>query len=447
VKQGRPTRLSLITGALCAATILAGSTWAFAADVTTVNMVLWPGPEGDAMQKVVDAWNKDQGAKQNIQVKMILLSRDDTFSRETTEIAAKSSNVDIYFDASYNVAYYQAGLDPIDDLKVDESNYFKSVIDTLKIDGKLYALPLDVSNHFLYYRKDLIEKLMSDDAWKAKYRDISAKVLGTARDPKAPEQWDADDYLAAAAFFSKADNPDSPTTYGTALQLKTSPFSVTLWDDLLWGLGGSWIDKDGKAALTSDAAKKAQNVYTTIYTSKFTSPDAAQAEYAETNAALESGNVAFALQWSAAYAELTDPKKAPKIADKIAAAPMPGNPHSTHVHALGISLNKYAKNKAAAEVWLKYLATPEAMTAYAKAGGIPSMPKVLADNVSVNPVFGVIADQVAKYGYSPPLWSGTFDAMTQIIETLNPGWVGLTPNDQVLTEANGKLQALLDKKS
>ena len=66
MKQGRPTRLSLITGALCAATILAGSTWAFAADVTTVNMVLWPGPEGDAMQKVVDAWNKDQGAKQDI---------------------------------------------------------------------------------------------------------------------------------------------------------------------------------------------------------------------------------------------------------------------------------------------------------------------------------------------------------------------------------------------
>ena len=97
-------------------------------------------------------------------------------------------------------------------------------------------------------------------------------------------------------------------------------------------------------------------------------------------------------------------------------------------------------------VWLKYLATPEAMTAYAKAGGIPSMPKVLADNVSVNPVFGVIADQVAKYGYSPPLWSGTFDAMTQIIEALNPGWVRLTPNDEVLADANTKLQTLLDKK-
>ena len=86
---------------------MAGAASALAA--TTVNMVLWPGPEGDAMQKVVDAWNKEQGAKQGISVKMIFLSRDNTFSRETTEIGAKSSNVDIYFVASYNVNFYQAG--------------------------------------------------------------------------------------------------------------------------------------------------------------------------------------------------------------------------------------------------------------------------------------------------------------------------------------------------
>ena len=66
---------------------LAGAVSAAAA--TTVNMVLWPGPEGDAMQKVVDAWNKQQGAEQGVSVKMILLSRDNTFSRETTEIGAE----------------------------------------------------------------------------------------------------------------------------------------------------------------------------------------------------------------------------------------------------------------------------------------------------------------------------------------------------------------------
>ena len=250
---------------------MAGAASAQAA--TTVNMVLWPGPEGDAMQKVVDAWNKEQGAKQGISVKMILLSRDNTFSRETTEIGAKSSNIDIYFVASYNVNFYQAGLEPIDALDVDESNYFKSAIDSLKIGGKLFALPLDVSNHFLYYRKDLIARLLSDDAWKSKYRDISKIVLGAARDPKEPSEWDADDYLATAAFFSKSANPNSPTQYGTALQLKTLVFNITHWDDLLWGLGGNWLGADGKANLTSSAAKKAMNIYSTIYKNRWTSPE------------------------------------------------------------------------------------------------------------------------------------------------------------------------------
>ncbi len=414
--------------------------------VTTVNMVLWPGPEGDAMQKVVDAWNADQGVKDKVKVKMVLLSRDDTFSRETTEISARSSSEDIYFVASYNVNYYQAGLDPIDDVGITDSDYFTPVVEGLKIGGKQYALPLDVSNHFLYYRKDLIDRLLSDDAQRAAYRQVSQKVLGEARDPKDPADWDVDDYLAMAAYFSKSANPGSPTTYGTALQLKTSVFNITLWDDLLWGLGGGWTTKSGKADLTSPQAKKAMDVYRTIYENKWTSPDAAQAEYAETNSALESGDVAFAMQWSSAYSELTDPTKAPKVAHTIAVAPEPGDPHSTHVHALAVALNKYSKNKDAAKTWLKYLATPEAMTAYAKAGGIPSMPKVLADNVDVNAAFTPIADQVGKYGYTPPLFTGTFDAMTQLTEALNPGWVGISPVDEVLGDANTKLQSQLDKR-
>lgn len=438
-------RFGYLAATISTAALLAGTLPA-SADVTTVNMVLWPGPEGDAMQKVVDAWNKDQGAKENINVKMILLSRDDTFSRETTEIGAKSSNVDIYFVASYNVNFYQAGLDPIDDIGVDDSNYFKAAVDSLKIGGKQYALPLDVSNHFLYYRKDLIDALLASDAEKAKYRAISKTAIGAERDPKPPAEWDADDFVAMAAYFSKSANPDSPTRYGTALQLKTAVFNITLWDDLLWGLGGNWVGADGKAALSSDAGKKAMNVYRTIYENRWTSPDSAQAEYSETNSALKSGNAAFALQWSAAYSELTSPKLSPEVADKIAVAPIPGNPHATHVHALAVALNKYAKNKDAAKVWLKYLSTPAAMDAYAKAGGIPSMPKVLSDNVALNPAFTPIAEAVGKFGYSPPLFAGTFDAMTQMIEALNPGWVGISPVDEALADADRKLQAQLDKK-
>jgi multiple sugar transport system substrate-binding protein len=80
------TRFGYFAVAASVVAMLAGASSALGA--TTVNMVLWPGPEGDAMQKVVDAWNKEQGTEQGVRIKMILLSRDNTFSRETTEIGA-----------------------------------------------------------------------------------------------------------------------------------------------------------------------------------------------------------------------------------------------------------------------------------------------------------------------------------------------------------------------
>jgi multiple sugar transport system substrate-binding protein len=433
--------------ATASALLLSGCSAGGGADangVTNVKMVLWPGPEGDAMQKVVDAYNADPGVTDKVNVEMVLLSRDDTFARETTEIGSQSSEVDIYFVATYNVGYFQGGLDPLTDVAVDDSNYFDTAISGLTIDDQLYALPLDVSNHFLYYRTDLMDQLLSDPAWKAEYGKVSADVLGEAREPKAPEDWDIDDYHAAAAFFSQSANPDSPTKYGTALQLKTSPFNTTLWDDLLWGLGGNW-EEDGKASLDSPEAKKATEVYADIYKNGYTSPDSSQAEYAETNAALQGGSAAFALQWSSAYAELTDPESSPDIADKIAVAPIPGDPHQTHVHSLAIGLNKYSNNKDAATTWMSYLATPEAMDAYAKAGGIPSMPDVLAANADINPAFPLISDQVAQYGYTPPIFAGTFEAMTSIVETLNPAWLGIEDPDQALKEANDGLQGLLDE--
>jgi multiple sugar transport system substrate-binding protein len=436
-------RILAVAGVAVTATALLLSGCAAGGDdggATTVKMVLWPGPEGDAMQKVVDAYNADQGKEDNIKVEMVLLSRDDTFAKETTEIASQSSQMDVYFVATYNVGFFATGLAPLSNVEINEGDYFPAAIDGLKVDGEQYALPLDVSNHFLYYRKDLVDALLADPAQQAAYREIASDVIGEARDAKSPDEWDIDDFHAAAAYFSKSANPNSPTTYGTALQLKTSPFNITFWDDLLWGVGGDWLEGD-QPALESDAARTVNSVYADIYASKYTSPDSAQAEYAETNAALQSGDTAFALQWSAAYAELTDPAKSPEIAEKIAVAPLPGQ--KTHVHSLAVGLNANSQHKDAAETWLSYLATPEAMDAYAQAGGIPSMPEVLSNNVDKNAAFELIADHVSKYGYSIPIFPQTFQAMTALTEDLNSAWVGVSSSEDALKNANDSLRELL----
>lgn len=405
----------------------------------TVKMVLWPGPEGDAMGKVVSAYNAGQGAKDKITVDMTLLSRQDTFSKESTLMAAKSSQQDIYFVASYNIGQYANALDPL--ASVDVGNYFPVAVDGLKYQNKQFALPLDVSNHFMYYRKDLLDSLLKAKATWPAYQAVAMKAIGEKRDPKPADTWDWNDFIAMSAWFSKSGNPASPTQYGTILQAKNLLYNTMLWDDVLWGEGGSWTGPDGKANLNTPQAEKAVNVYSTIYKNNWTSKDSSQAEFPETQAALKSGKTAFAVQWSAGFAELNDKAKSPLVAGKIAIAPVPGQ--KTHVHALAVALNKYSKNKTAATKFLDYLATPDAMTAYAKAGGIPAMPGVLKQNSAVNPAFDKISESIEKYGYSVPVFPNTFEAYSKLAENLSGAWVGQQDAKSALKKANDDLQKLL----
>ena len=405
----------------------------------TVKVVLWPGPEGDAMNKVVSTYNAGQGATDKIKVEMTLLSRQDTFSKESTLMAAKSSQQDVYFVASYNIGQYANALDPLPD--IDVANYFPVAVEGLKYQDEQYALPLDVSNHFMYYRKDLLDALLqAQDTWPA-YQAVAMKAIGEQRDPKAADSWDWDDFTAMAAWFSQSANPSSPTQYGTILQAKNLLYNTMIWDDVLWGQGGSWTDPDGKANLDTPEALKAVQVYSTIYDNGWTSKDSSQAEFPETQAALKSGNTAFAVQWSAGFAELNDPEKSPEVAGKIAIAPVPGQ--KTHVHALAVALNKYSENKDAATKFLSYLATPEAMTEYAKAGGIPAVPDVLKANTSTNPAFERISESIDQYGYSVPVFPATFEAYSKLAEDLSGAWVAEQDAQEALKQANTNLQKLL----
>jgi multiple sugar transport system substrate-binding protein len=404
----------------------------------TVKLVAWPGPEGDAMKKVVDAYNADQGKNDGITVELTLLSRQDTFSKEAALMASKSSDVDIYFTASYNIGQFAPSLDPLTD--IDTSAYFPVAAEGLTYEDKLYALPLDVSNHFLLYRKDLTDALLADPAAQAEYEKVSESILGEARAPKDPNEWDLDDFKVAAAYFSQSENPSSPTQYGTILQAKNLLYNTMIWNDVLWGYGGNW-EEDGKAALTSDAAKKAVQLYADIYKNGWTSPDSSQAEFPETQAALQSGNTAFAIQWSAAFASLNDPAQSPDVAGKIAIAPVPGG--KTHVHALAVSLNKYSENKGAAKKFLSFLATEDAMTQYAEAGGIPAVPAVLEAKADLNPAFTQVSETITQNGFSEPVFPQTFQAYSKIAEDLSGAWVGQTDIDQALETANANLQELL----
>jgi len=431
-------RTSILAAAAAIALIATGCTASdTSSGVTTLKMVFEPGPEADAMAVLVKDFNAGEGKTEKINVQITQLSRTDTFAKEATVMATKSPAYDIYRTTSYLIAQHAPYLEPI---KVRESDYFPTAVNSLKVKGALYGLPLDVSNHFLFYRKDLIAKMMADSAG---YAAASEKALGLTLAPKEPDTWNWNDYIASAAYFTKSINPASPTQYGTVLPAKNLSYNAMIWDDVLWSFGGSWTDKAGKANLTNSATDKAVKVYSTIYTSGITSPDSTQAEFPETQAALTAGNAAFAVQWSAGYAGLNDPKASPNTAGKMGIAPVPGETHATHVHALSIGINKYSKNKAQANTFIQWLSTPATMTKYVKAGGIAAMPAVLTANANTNPLFSDISSSITKYGFAEPNVPRAFDIYTALAADLSGAWVGEGNAKDAIAKANTDVAALL----
>ncbi len=428
-----------------AAAMLLGAT-AARADVT---LLFWPGPESQAMQKVVDAFNAGPGKTGGFQVRQLLFSRTGYFDKEMADLAAGSKDFDLSLVTTYTLGRYAPFLEPVESyLPADTGKAYAPVaLDSLTFGGKLYGVPTDISLHFLYYRSDLIATLLKSPAWQKSYGDLARQKLGHAMVPKPPADWNWDDYVATSLFFTKSLNSQSPVRYGTVLQLKNLIFNVMLWQDTLRSYGGNWLDAAGKPEIDSAAALKATGVYLTILKNHATPQGSINYEFPEADQAFGSGQTATMLQWNAAYAILSDPKQMPAIAGKVGIAAMPAGPdgHKTHVHTLGIGLNKASGHKDQAGKFLAYLATQPAMEIYARAGGTPPMPAVLNGMAATHPDFALVSQEAAKDGYVIKGGTGAaaMPIYTLLAEQLSSIWSGRTPAEQGLKAAQqGMEQAL-----
>ncbi|MGH7119342.1 MAG: extracellular solute-binding protein [Acetobacteraceae bacterium] len=417
-----------------------------------VTLLFWPGPESNAMQKVVDAFNAGPGKTDGFTVKQLLFSRVGYFDKEIADLAAGSKDFDLCLVTTYTLGRYVPFLAPVGAYvsPAAQKSYAPVALDSLKTDGKLYGVPTDISVHFLYYRTDLIDKLQHDAAWQKEYAALAKAKLGQAMTPKPPADWTWNDYVATSLFFTKALNHASPVRYGTVLQLKNLIYNVMVWDDTLVSDGGNWLDAAGHPEIDSPAAMQAVQTYLTIVKNHATPPGSLNYEFPEANQAFGSGQVATMLQWNAAYAIVTDPKEMPVIARKVGITLMPAGPagHKTHLHALGIGLNKASQNKDQAGKFLAYLATGPAMEIYAKAGGTPPMPAVLGGFGASRPDFALVGKEAADNGYVEKggTASTAMAIYTLLAEKLSAIWSGQVSPSEGLKAAQQGMEAILKSK-
>jgi multiple sugar transport system substrate-binding protein len=143
-------------------------------------------------------------------------------------------------------------------------------------------------------------------------------------------------------------NPDSPTRYGTVIQMKNLLFNMMVFHSWPRSYGADWMDADGNITVDSEAYREALEMAKMLYDAGATPADSTSYEYAEANAAFSSGQVAAMVQWNAAAGELTTAQPA------TATFAPPAGPEGrfTHIHGLGLGMNAAAENKEGAQAFL-----------------------------------------------------------------------------------------------
>ncbi|WP_426237828.1 ABC transporter substrate-binding protein [Pararhizobium sp. DWP1-1-3] len=417
--------------AVAIAGLLAGPAFA------KVTVLGWPGgPEETALRAAADVYNAKPGVSENDKVELLFFNRDGFWDKLQADLAAGSKAFDVNLLATYSIGRYAPFMEPVALSEEAASVYGDAVLKTMQYESKQFGVPTDLSLHFMYYRKDLIDGLMKDDAGKAKYAEISEKHLGKKLEPKTPDEWTWDDYAATALYFTQSVNPDSPTRYGTVLQLKNLLFNMMVFQSIPRAYGGNWMDDAGKITVNSDAYRKGLETYKLLYDAGATPRDSLSYEFAEANAAYTSGQVAAMMQWNAAASDLTNKEKSPAVADVTDTVAPPAGPEGrfTHIHGLGFGLNKNAENKAGAQAFIKWLSSKEAALTYARHNGAPALtPEVVTEVAKERPDLVKLGEFASKYGYV--MNGGTSAKALSVYELQAKEFTGYWSGQQSLDEA------------
>lgn len=414
-----------------------------------VTVLGWPGgPEETALRAVVEIYNGQENVADKDKIEVLFFARDGFWDKLQADLAAGTTAFDLNLLATYSIGRYAPFMEPVELSDEAEAVYGSSVLSTMQYEGQQYGVPTDLSLHFMYFRNDLIDALLADPAAAETYGNISEKYLGKRLVPKAPDEWTWDDYAATALYFTKSVNPDSPTRYGTVLQMQNLLFNMMVWQSTARSQGGNWMDDAGNITVDSEAYRRGLELYKMLYDAGATPVDSTSYEFAEANAAFVSGQVATMLQWNAAAGEVTNAETAPAVADSvgIVAPPAGDEGRFTHIHGLGFGLNKNAPNKDGALAFIKWLSTEEAALAYAANSGAPALtPGVVAKIAEERPDLVQLGEFASQYGY---VVNGATSANALSVYELQAQhftgyWTGQETLDEALSAVSSGMEDLL----
>lgn len=257
----RSVLVSSVAVAATAALVLTGCTGKGAAGGgandpdAKVTLDFWngfTGPDGPAMQKVVDDFNASQD---RVTVKTNIMPWDTLYQKVLTAASGKNGPDIVAMSASRLPQFIDQGLfQPIDDYYTnpdfDSDALADATVSASMFEGKNYGAPVNIATMMMYYNKDLF--------------------TAAGLDPeKPPTTWD--EFAAMVPKLTVDENGDGkPEQYAIAL---ADHETVPMYQPFLWNAGGGVVSEDGKKSLLgSDGSLEALNYWVDLVKDKKASP-------------------------------------------------------------------------------------------------------------------------------------------------------------------------------
>ncbi|HWS51844.1 MAG TPA: ABC transporter substrate-binding protein [Microbacterium sp.] len=382
------------------------------------------GPDGPALQQVVDDFNASQD---EIEVKTNIMPWDTLYQKVLTSVAGSNGPDIIAMSATRLPQFADEGLFmPVDDFYEDPEHdtdaLTESAIEASMFDGANYGVPVNFTPMLMYYNKDLFQ--------------------AAGLDPEAPPTtWD--ELAAMVPKLTVDENGDGkPEQYAMALG---DHETVPIFPSLLWGTGGGVVSEDGTTSTLGDPESiEALEFWVSLVKDQQASPIGLNG--ADADKLFQTGKAAIEIvgPWmTTGFDEaglnygLAKPPTGPTADATLA-----------DVVSMGLPSNASDEAKDAAYQFFAYWNSVEGQTTWSNGSGFPPTRSDVADKVTESPypvVFGDPAITETARVLLPGVAAGGPILQNVFTPALQRALNGEGTVEEIFTAASAEVQAELDK--
>lgn len=372
----------------------------------SVIKIFIPGYEDELWKGLYDASIKDfQAANTGVKVEVIPSGWDEANSKLFSLIQANETP-DVIISGSRSLRQFaeMGAIEKLDSYITDnfKSERVENVLETGKINGTQYGIPLAFSSRALYYRTDLIKTV--------------------------PKTWD--ELLAEAERVHK----ENPKVHGFAI-----PTDITSGTDEIFNFiyqnGGSATDKDGNIKLATPENIKALE-YLKQFNDKKIIPDPVSTKRADQAQMFQNGNLAMFI--SGPWEQKTLDSSKDKAPYGVALLPA-GEKMAETLVTDSFSISSKSKNKEAAWKLVEFMGQFKYQNEYDKAIGFFPILKAEEKEERYNTEFLKPFKDMIQHGVAEPqvpVWD-TFNS--EFVKAVQKVLTGAAKAEDALAEAEKTL--------